>query len=136
MVNGFIADVSCRRQHPLPLNWIKRLNLKPLLRDWLVNQYNGKLVETGKIICHILLVFFTVFDGWIICDFTPFLIVFQSNQDVARPGIEPRTSDLRVRCPTDCATRPSSFLSSGMEEDRADRSWLDCFRLKYTLSLN
>ena len=25
---------------------------------------------------------------------------------VARPGIEPRTPDLRVRCPTDCATRP------------------------------
>ena len=25
---------------------------------------------------------------------------------VARPGIESRTSDLRVRCPTDCATRP------------------------------
>ena len=25
---------------------------------------------------------------------------------VARPGIEPRTSDLRVRCPTDCTTRP------------------------------
>ena len=24
---------------------------------------------------------------------------------MARPGIEPRTSDLRVRCPTDCATR-------------------------------
>ena len=23
---------------------------------------------------------------------------------VARPGIEPRTPDLRVRCPTDCAT--------------------------------
>ena len=23
---------------------------------------------------------------------------------MARPGIEPRTSDLRVRCPTDCAT--------------------------------
>ena len=23
-----------------------------------------------------------------------------------RPGIEPRTPDLRVRCPTDCATRP------------------------------
>ena len=22
------------------------------------------------------------------------------------PGIEPRTPDLRVRCPTDCATRP------------------------------
>ena len=22
------------------------------------------------------------------------------------PGIEPRTSDLRVNCPTDCATRP------------------------------
>ena len=26
---------------------------------------------------------------------------------MARQGIEPRTSDLRVRCPTDCATRPS-----------------------------
>ena len=25
---------------------------------------------------------------------------------VARPGIEPRTPDLRVRCPTNCATRP------------------------------
>ena len=25
---------------------------------------------------------------------------------VARPGIEPSTPDLRVRCPTDCATRP------------------------------
>ena len=25
---------------------------------------------------------------------------------VARPGFEPRTPDLRVRCPTDCATRP------------------------------
>ena len=23
---------------------------------------------------------------------------------MARPGIEPRTSDLRVRCPTDCAS--------------------------------
>ena len=29
---------------------------------------------------------------------------------VARPGIEPRTPDLRVRCPTDCATRPGLFL--------------------------
>ena len=27
---------------------------------------------------------------------------------VARPGIEPRTSDLRVRWPTDCATRPGN----------------------------
>ena len=26
------------------------------------------------------------------------------------PGIEPRTSDLLVRCPTDCATRPGSFI--------------------------
>ena len=30
----------------------------------------------------------------------------QKRKYVARPGIEPRTSDLRVRCPTDCATRP------------------------------
>ena len=29
---------------------------------------------------------------------------------VARPDIEPWTSDLRVRCPTDCATRPGSVL--------------------------
>ena len=29
---------------------------------------------------------------------------------MARPGIEPRTSDLRVRCPTDCATRPGSIV--------------------------
>ena len=27
---------------------------------------------------------------------------------VARPGIEPRTPDLRVSCPTDCATRPGN----------------------------
>ena len=26
------------------------------------------------------------------------------------PGIEPRTPDLRVRCPTDCATRPGDDL--------------------------
>ena len=29
---------------------------------------------------------------------------------VARPGIEPRTPDLRVRCPTDCTTSPTEFL--------------------------
>ena len=29
---------------------------------------------------------------------------------MARPGIEPRTSDLRVRWPTDCATRPGLFF--------------------------
>ena len=134
MVNNFIADASCLRQHPLPLNSIKWLKLKSLLRDdWLVNQYNGKLLEAGKDNLSYFISVFTVFDGWIIFDFTPFFAVFQSYQDVARPGIEPRTSDLRVGCPTDCAT----FLSSGMEEDRADRSWLDCFRLKYSrLSLS
>ena len=31
---------------------------------------------------------------------------------MARPGIEPRTSDLRVRCPTDCATRPGLIVRS------------------------
>ena len=30
----------------------------------------------------------------------------EKHKYVARPGIEPRTSDLRVRCPTDCATWP------------------------------
>ena len=29
---------------------------------------------------------------------------------MARPGIEPRTSDLQVRCPTDCATRPDDLF--------------------------
>ena len=29
---------------------------------------------------------------------------------VARPGIKPRTPDLRVSCPTDCATRPGSLI--------------------------
>ena len=29
---------------------------------------------------------------------------------VARPGIEPRTPDLRVRCLTDCATRPGMYV--------------------------
>ena len=28
---------------------------------------------------------------------------------MARPGIKPRTSDLRVRCPTDCAARPGAM---------------------------
>ena len=82
MVNGFIADVSCLRQHPLLLNSIKRLKLKPLPRDWLVNQYNGKLVETGKDNLSYFINVFTVFDGWIICDFTPFLTVFQPYKDV------------------------------------------------------
>ena len=30
---------------------------------------------------------------------------------LATPGIEPRTPDLRVGCPTDCATRPGSAMS-------------------------
>ena len=30
---------------------------------------------------------------------------------VARPGIEPRTPDLRVRCPTDCTTRPGKICT-------------------------
>ena len=32
---------------------------------------------------------------------------------MARPGIEPRTSDLRVRCPADCATLLGSFNVKG-----------------------
>ena len=35
---------------------------------------------------------------------------------VARPGIEPRTPDLRVRCPTDCATRPGSYLLNPLKD--------------------
>ena len=31
---------------------------------------------------------------------------------MARPGIEPRTSDLQVRCPTDCATWPGFMILS------------------------
>ena len=35
---------------------------------------------------------------------------------VARPGIEPRTPDLRVRCPTDCATRPGNNIKKASVE--------------------
>ena len=33
---------------------------------------------------------------------------------VARPGIEPRTPDLRVRSPTDCSTRPGFCASKDL----------------------
>ena len=39
---------------------------------------------------------------------------------VARPGIEPRTPDLRVRCPTDYATWPGQKIeksSLGSQDD-------------------
>ena len=39
---------------------------------------------------------------------------------VARPGIEPRTPDLRVRCPTDCAKRPGPRNSVDRLTDRPD----------------
>ena len=40
---------------------------------------------------------------------------------VARPGIEPRTPGLWVRCPTDCATRPSiMIMGSAVEEKNND----------------
>ena len=35
---------------------------------------------------------------------------------VARPGIEPRTPDLWVRCPTNCATRPGWIQGSKQED--------------------
>ena len=39
---------------------------------------------------------------------------------MARPDIEPRISDLRVRCPTDCATRPGQTLGLGaLTSDRS-----------------
>ena len=34
---------------------------------------------------------------------------------MARPGIEPRTSDLRVSYPTDCATGPGVFQGNYVE---------------------
>ena len=34
---------------------------------------------------------------------------------VAWPGIEPRTSDLRARCPTDCATQPDRSYKCGLK---------------------
>ena len=42
---------------------------------------------------------------------------------MARPGNEPRTSELPVRCPTDCATRPGNIWRSTVVE------WLE--RLDY-----
>ena len=34
---------------------------------------------------------------------------------MVRPGIEPRTSYLRIRCPADCTTRPGRTISIGIE---------------------
>ena len=45
---------------------------------------------------------------------------------MARPSIEPRTSDLRVRCPTDSATRPGSS-----PHRQSDRSYLSVIRLSF-----
>ena len=44
MVNSFIADVSCLRQHPLPLNSIKWLKPKPLLREGLSLVYKFRKI--------------------------------------------------------------------------------------------
>ena len=40
---------------------------------------------------------------------------------MARPGIEPRTSDLRVRCPTDCATLPGERERARQTERERER---------------
>ena len=42
---------------------------------------------------------------------------------MARPGVEPRTFDLRVRCPTDCATLSGYLVSK-------------CYMNKYCLNQN
>ena len=41
----------------------------------------------------------------------------EKRRHVARPGIEPRTPDLRVRRPTDCATRPGLDETNPFEID-------------------
>ena len=38
---------------------------------------------------------------------------------MARPRIKPRTSDLRVRCPTDCTMRPSAKIKKLMVNTKA-----------------
>ena len=43
----------------------------------------------------------------------------------ARPGIEPRTPDLRVRCPTDCATRPGKRGRTSLEDEARSGRKLD-----------
>ena len=52
----------------------------------------------------------------------------EKRKHVARPGIEPRTSDLRVRCPTDCATRPSQ--GSGREIMKGFEQWNPIYHWK------
>ena len=44
---------------------------------------------------------------------------------VARPGIEPRTPDLQVRCPTDCATRPGKIYDKRDDFDFVNFPFLD-----------
>ena len=55
--------------------------------------------------------------GTCVCNhlFITYPAVFSHNINEARPGIKPRTSDLQVRCPTDCATQPGHFaFETGM----------------------
>ena len=55
---------------------------------------------------------------------------------VAKPGIEPRIFDLRVRCPADWATQPGCAMRSGQMQTRVSMviylklkdGWMDDFR--------
>ena len=51
----------------------------------------------------------------------PFLKKWKEKRKyVARPGIEPRTPDLRVRCPTDCSTRPGLAKLESTKKETPD----------------
>ena len=56
---------------------------------------------------------------------------------MARPGIEPRTSglNLRVRCPTDCATRPGHIFQD-FSNIKQDINTSVCLANYNTLNIN
>ena len=61
---------------------------------------------------------------------------------VARPGIEPRTSDVRVRCPTDSLRGPASWMRKDTLKYKLSEmnfdfeiSRINCRRQKYSFSV-
>ena len=50
---------------------------------------------------------------------------------MARPGIEPRTPDLRVRCPTDCATRPGIYGFVMVTKRKEADGWMTRFYVPF-----
>ena len=79
------------------------------MSGWSVNLttlFLGRLRPPKRVNLYFVHILSPVTDKW------PFLKKRKEKRKyVARPGIEPMTPDLRVRCPTDCSTRPGFCAS-------------------------